>query len=104
MSGVGDVSGLGVLRLPLRPRVARSGSAQDDAFWGGGLWLGGVRLAGHAFEVAVAAGGDEEGEEDGEVVAGVDEGGAGYGVGADADEGEDERDAEEDEEGGPGVG
>ena len=48
-------------------------------------------LSGHAFEVAVATGGEEEGEEDGEVVAGVDEGGAGYGAGADADEGEDER-------------
>src|SRR5712664_419677 len=45
---------------------------------------------GHAFEVAVAAGVVEEGEEDGEVVGGVDEGGAGYGAGADADKGEDE--------------
>ena len=61
-------------------------------------------LAGHAFEVAVAAGGQEEGEEDGEVVAGVDKDGAGYGLGSDADYGEDEGDAEEDEEGGPGVG
>src|SRR6266851_703112 len=59
---------------------------------------------GHAFEVAVASGGEEEGDEDGEVVGGVDEGGAGYGAGTDADQGEDEGDAEEDEEGGPGVG
>ena len=54
--------------------------------------------------MAVASGGDEEGEEDGEVVAGVDEGGAGDGVGADADEGEGEGDAEEEDEGGPGEG
>ena len=63
-----------------------------------------MRLAGHAFEVAVAPGGYEEGQEDGEVVAGVNDGGAGYGVGPDADCGEDEGDAEEDEEGSPGVG
>jgi len=62
------------------------------------------RSAGHAFEVSVATGRYEEGEEDGEVVAGVDQDGAGYGLGADADYGEDERDAEENEEGGPGVG
>ena len=61
-------------------------------------------LSGHAFEVAVASSGDKEGEEDGEVVAGVDQGRAGYGAGADADQGEGERDEEEDEEGGPGVG
>lgn len=36
-----------------------------------------MKLVGHALEVAVAAGSDEEVEEDGEVVAGVDEGGAG---------------------------
>ena len=39
--------------------------------------MGVIKLAGHAFEVAVAAGSYEEVEEDGEVVAGVDEGGAG---------------------------
>ena len=61
-------------------------------------------LSGHALEVAVASGGYEKGEEDGEVVAGVDQGRAGYGAGADADQGEGERDEEEDEEGGPGVG
>ena len=44
----------------------------------------------------VAAGGDEECEEDGGVVAGVDEGGAGYGARADADCGEDDGDDEED--------
>ena len=62
------------------------------------------RLSGHAFEVAVAAGGKEKSQEDGEVVAGVDEDGAGDRVCADADQGEDEGDAEEDEEGCPGVG
>ena len=54
--------------------------------------------------MAVAAGDDEEGDEDREVVAGVDERGAGDGPGADADEGKDEGDAEEHEEGSPGVG
>ena len=63
-----------------------------------------ILLAGHAFEVTVAAGGYEEGHEDGEVVAGVYQSGAGYRVGTDSDRGEDEGDAEEDEEGGPGVG
>ena len=54
--------------------------------------------------MAVASGGDEEGEEDGEIVAGVDEGGGGDGARPEADGGEDEGDAEEDEERGPGVG
>lgn len=57
---------------------------------------------GDAFEVVVAAGSDEEMEEDGEVVAGVDEGGAGYGVGSQAHDGEDNGDAEEQDENGPG--
>ena len=51
----------------------------------------------------ITSGGDEEREEDGGVVAGVDKGGAGDGAGADADCREDEGDEEEDSEGGPGV-
>ena len=56
---------------------------------------------GELVEVAIAAGGDEGCEEDGEVVAGVDEGGCHDGAKADADCAEDERDAEEKEQDGP---
>ncbi len=55
-------------------------------------------------EVAVAAGGDEGDEEDGGVVADVDEGGGHDGAEAEADVAEDERDAEEKDEDGPGEG
>jgi len=61
-------------------------------------------LVGELVEVAVAAGGDEGGEEDGEVVAGVDEGGGEDGAEADADGAEDEGDAEEQQQDGPGEG
>ena len=59
---------------------------------------------GEFFEVAVAAGGDEGGEEDGEVVAGVDERGGQDRAEAKADGAEDERDAEEEDQDRPGEG
>ena len=51
-------------------------------------------LVGQMVEVTVAAGGDEEAQEDGEVVAGVDQRRGQDGTQADADRGEDERDEE----------
>ncbi len=54
--------------------------------------------------MAVAAGGDEGSEEDGGVVADVDEGGGHDGAEAEADVAEDERDAEEEDKNGPGEG
>src|ERR1700761_2882728 len=54
--------------------------------------------------MAIAAGGDEERDEDGQVVAGVDEGRAGDRTGADADRGQGERYEEEHEDRGPGMG
>jgi len=61
-------------------------------------------LVGELVEVAVAAGGDEGGEEDGEVVAGVDEGGGEDGAEADANGAQDQRDAEEQQQHGPCEG
>ncbi len=45
---------------------------------------------GDAVEMAIAAGGDEGGEEDEAVISAVDEDGGGYGLGLDADEAKDE--------------
>ena len=59
---------------------------------------------GELVEVAVAAGGDEGGEEDGEVVAGVDEGGGEDGAETNTDGAEDQGDAEEEQQHGPGEG
>ena len=53
--------------------------------------------------MAEASGGEEGGDEDGEIVAGVEQGGAGDGLGDDADVGEEAGDAEEQGDGGPGV-
>ena len=58
----------------------------------------------HLVEVAVAVGGDEGYEEDGEVVAGVDQRGGEDGAEAQSDEGEGEGDAEEQNQDRPGVG
>ncbi len=58
-------------------------------------------LACHAFEVAIAASGDEQMEKDGEIVAGVDDGGARDRMCLQADNCEDNGDTEEEDENRP---
>ena len=63
-----------------------------------------LMLVGDLVEVAEAAGDDEGEDEDGCVVADVDEGGGHDGAEAEADVAEDERDTEEQHQNGPSEG
>src|SRR5258705_1074607 len=63
-----------------------------------------LMLMGDLVQVAEAAGGDEGEDEDGCVVADVDEGGGHDGAEMEADVAEDERNREKKEEDGPGEG